>query len=76
MSAVRNYAIVTSSYFTFTITDGAIRMLVLLHFYALGYTPFTLAFLFLLMRRRGSSPMLAAAGWLRATAFPACWRRD
>ena len=34
MSAVRNYAIVTSSYFTFTITDGAIRMLVLLHFYS------------------------------------------
>jgi predicted MFS family arabinose efflux permease len=53
MSAVRNYAIVTSSYFTFTITDGAIRMLVLLHFYALGYTPFTLAFLFLLFETAG-----------------------
>ena len=39
MSGVRNYAIVTSAYFLFTLTDGAIRMLVLLHFYALGYTP-------------------------------------
>jgi hypothetical protein len=48
MSAVRNYAIVTASYWGFTLTDGAIRMLVLLHFYSLGYTPFMLAFLFLL----------------------------
>ena len=39
MSAVRNYAVVTASYWGFTLTDGAIRMLVLLHFYSLGYTP-------------------------------------
>ena len=36
MSAIRNYAVVTASYMSFTLTDGAIRMLVLLHFYALG----------------------------------------
>ncbi|MBS0560842.1 MAG: organoarsenical effux MFS transporter ArsJ [Proteobacteria bacterium] len=63
MSAVRNYAIVTSAYFLFTVTDGAIRMLVLLHFYALGYTPFTLAFLFLLYESAGIFANLAG-GWL------------
>jgi MFS family permease len=65
MSAVRNYAIVTSSYFTFTITDGAIRMLLLLHFYALGYTPFTLAFLFLLYETAGIFANVGG-GWLAA----------
>jgi predicted MFS family arabinose efflux permease len=65
MSAVRNYAIVTSSYFTFTITDGAIRMLVLLHFYSLGYTPFTLAFLFLLYETAGIFANVGG-GWLAA----------
>ncbi|MBA4334254.1 MAG: MFS transporter, partial [Methylobacterium sp.] len=44
----RNYAIVTAAYWGFTLTDGALRMLVLLHFFRLGYSPFTLAFLFLL----------------------------
>ena len=48
MAGVRNYLIVTASYWSFTLTDGALRMLVLLHFYTLGYTPFTLATLFLL----------------------------
>ena len=36
MSAVRNYLIVTASYWGFTLTDGALRMLVLLHFFRLG----------------------------------------
>ena len=45
--ALRNYALVTAAYWAFTITDGALRMLVLLHFNALGYTPVQLAFLFL-----------------------------
>ncbi len=63
MSAVRNYAIVTSAYFLFTITDGAIRMLVLLHFYGLGYTPFTLAFLFLLYETAGIFANVGG-GWL------------
>jgi len=30
--AVRNYMIVTAAYWGFTLTDGALRMLVLLHF--------------------------------------------
>lgn len=63
MSAVRNYAIVTTAYFLFTITDGALRMLVLLHFYSLGYTPFILAFLFLLYEAAGIFANVGG-GWL------------
>lgn len=63
----RNYAIVTSAYWGFTLTDGALRMLVLLHFYALGYSPFTLAFLFLLYEAAGIAANLIG-GWL-ATRF-------
>ena len=47
MNAARNYALVTAAYWSFTLTDGALRMLVLLHFHQLGYTPVELAFLFL-----------------------------
>ncbi|MBC9175984.1 organoarsenical effux MFS transporter ArsJ [Pseudoroseomonas ludipueritiae] len=63
MSAVRNYLIVTGAYWGFTLTDGALRMLVLLHFYQLGYTPFTLAFLFLLYEAAGIFANLGG-GWL------------
>ena len=66
-SAVRNYAIVTAAYWGFTLTDGALRMLVLLHFYKLGYSPFTLAFLFLLYEAAGVLANLIG-GWL-ATRF-------
>ena len=65
--AVRNYAIVTAAYWGFTLTDGALRMLVLLHFYKLGYSPFTLAFLFLLYEAAGVLANLIG-GWL-ATRF-------
>ena len=34
MTALGNYALVTGAYWAFTLTDGALRMLVLLHFYA------------------------------------------
>ncbi|MGL5925280.1 organoarsenical effux MFS transporter ArsJ [Chroococcidiopsis sp.] len=44
---LRNYALVTAAYWSFTITDGALRMLVLLHFHLLGYTPLQIAMLFL-----------------------------
>ncbi|MGQ9837098.1 MAG: organoarsenical effux MFS transporter ArsJ [Cyanobacteriota bacterium] len=46
-TAIRNYALVTAAYWGFTITDGAIRMLVLLHFHKLGFTPIQIASLFL-----------------------------
>ena len=63
--AIRNYIIVTASYWGFTLTDGALRMLVLLHFYRLGYSPFTLAFLFLLYEVAGVVANLIG-GWLAA----------
>jgi len=63
MSGTRNYAIVTTAYWGFTLTDGALRMLVLLHFYQLGYSPFTLAFLFLLYEAAGVLANLIG-GWL------------
>lgn len=44
---VRQYAIVTGNYWAFTLTDGALRMLVVLYFYGLGYTPLSIALLFL-----------------------------
>ena len=62
-NAARNYAIVTAAYWGFTLTDGALRMLVLLHFYRLGYSPFTLAFLFLLYEAAGVLANLIG-GWL------------
>lgn len=46
-ASLRNYAIITAAYWGFTITDGALRMMVLLHFNRLGYTPFEIAMLFL-----------------------------
>ena len=62
-SAVRHYAIVTAAYWGFTLTDGALRMLVLLHFYRLGYSSVTLAFLFLLYEAAGILANLIG-GWL------------
>jgi predicted MFS family arabinose efflux permease len=62
-ATVRNYLIVTASYWGFTLVDGALRMLVLLHFFRLGYTPFTLAFLFLLYETAGIAANLGG-GWL------------
>jgi predicted MFS family arabinose efflux permease len=66
-AGTRNYAIVTAAYWGFTLTDGALRMLVLLHFYGLGYSPFTLALLFLLYEAAGIGANLIG-GWL-ATRF-------
>ena len=62
-NAARNYAIVTAAYWGFTLTDGALRMLVLLHFYRLGYSSITLAFLFLLYEAAGILANLIG-GWL------------
>ncbi|KIH84295.1 organoarsenical effux MFS transporter ArsJ [Pseudomonas batumici] len=44
---VRQYLLVTGNYWAFTLTDGALRMLVVLHFNELGYSPFQIAALFL-----------------------------
>ena len=66
-SGTRNYAIVTAAYWGFTLTDGALRMLVLLHFFHLGYSPFVLSFLFLLYEAAGIAANFIG-GWL-ATRF-------
>ena len=67
MAGLRNYLIVTAAYWGFTLTDGALRMLVLFHFYQLGFSPFTLAFLFLLYEAAGVGANFIG-GWL-ATRF-------
>jgi len=44
---LRTYLVVTGAYWAFTLTDGAIHMLVVLHFHNLGFSPLEIAFLFL-----------------------------
>ena len=66
-SSVRGYAIVSLAYWAFTLTDGALRMLTLLHFNVLGYSPVTLALLFLVYEAAGI-PANLIGGWL-ATRF-------
>ncbi|MDX2217025.1 MAG: organoarsenical effux MFS transporter ArsJ [Oculatellaceae cyanobacterium bins.114] len=44
---LKNYILVTFAYWGFTLTDGALRMLVLLYFNEIGYSPLEIAFLFL-----------------------------
>jgi predicted MFS family arabinose efflux permease len=61
-AGARHYLIVTASYWGFTLVDGALRMLVLFHFFRLGYSPFTLAFLFLLYEFAGIVANLSG-GW-------------
>jgi len=63
MKELRSYAIVTVAYWSFMLTDGALRMLVLLYFHGLGYSPVTLAFLFLLYEFFGIVTNLLG-GWL------------
>ena len=64
-SNTRNYLTVTGGYWAFTITDGAIRMLVVLHFHLLGYSPFEVAMLFLFYEFFGIVTNLVG-GWLGA----------
>ena len=63
MTNIRNYIVVTAAYWGFTLTDGALRMLVLLHFHTLGYSQFELATLFLLYELMGVLTNLIG-GWL------------
>ena len=59
------YAAVTASYWAFMLTDGALRMLVLLHFHTLGFSPVQLAYLFVLYEIAGIATNLSA-GWIAA----------
>ena len=59
------YLVVTGAYWAFMLSDGALRMLVLLHFHVLGFTPVQIAYLFLLYEFMGMVTNLYA-GWLAA----------
>ena len=59
------YIAVTAAYWAFMLTDGALRMLVLLHFHTLGFSPVQLAYLFVLYEIAGVVTNLAA-GWIAA----------
>lgn len=59
------YAAVTAAYWAFMLTDGALRMLVLLHFHTLGFSPVQLAYLFVLYEIAGIVTNLSA-GWIAA----------
>ncbi|MEC6823094.1 organoarsenical effux MFS transporter ArsJ [Photobacterium piscicola] len=62
---VRQYMLVTFNYWNFTLTDGALRMLVVLHFHQLGYSPLEIASLFLFYEFFGVVTNLVG-GWLGA----------
>jgi len=62
---LRNYLVVTGGYWAFTITDGALRMLVVLYFHQLGYSPFEVAMLFIFYEFFGVVTNLVG-GWLGA----------
>lgn len=59
------YVAVTAAYWAFMLTDGALRMLVLLHFHGLGFSPVQLAYLFVLYEVAGVVTNLSA-GWIAA----------
>ncbi|WP_425079889.1 organoarsenical effux MFS transporter ArsJ [Ruegeria denitrificans] len=59
------YIAVTAAYWAFMLTDGALRMLVLLHFHTLGFSPVQLAYLFVLYEIAGIVTNLSA-GWIAA----------
>lgn len=62
---LRSYAIVTGAYWSFMLTDGALRILVLLYFHELGYDPLALAMLFVLYELLGVVTNLVS-GWMGA----------
>ena len=62
---IKQYLTVTGNYWAFTLTDGALRMLVVLHFHDLGYSPLQIALLFLFYEIFGIITNLFG-GWLGA----------
>lgn len=64
---VRHYLLVTGNYWAFTLTDGALRMMVILYFYDLGYSALAIAMLFLFYEVFGVITNLLG-GWLGARA--------
>ena len=64
-SDIKQYLVVTGNYWAFTLTDGALRMLIVLHFYQLDYSPLAIASLFLFYEFFGIVTNLTG-GWLGA----------
>jgi MFS family permease len=62
---VKQYLVITGNYWAFTLTDGALRMLVVLYFHQLGYSPLNIAMLFLFYEIFGVITNLIG-GWLAA----------
>ncbi|MBU2916561.1 organoarsenical effux MFS transporter ArsJ [Psychrosphaera sp. F3M07] len=62
---IKQYLIITGNYWAFTLTDGALRMLVVLYFHQLGYDPLSIAMLFLFYEIFGVITNLVG-GWLGA----------
>lgn len=62
-SVQQQYLTITLSYWAFTLSDGALRMLVLFFFHGLGYSPLELASLFILYEFFGILTNLYG-GWL------------
>lgn len=62
---IKQYLVVTGNYWAFTLTDGALRMLVVLYFHGLGYSPLQIAMLFLFYEIFGVITNLVG-GWLGA----------
>jgi MFS family permease len=65
LTALQQYGVVTANYWAFTLTDGALRMLVVFHFHELGYSTLEIAFLFLFYEFFGVLTNLYG-GWLGA----------
>ncbi|AZG71422.1 organoarsenical effux MFS transporter ArsJ [Shewanella livingstonensis] len=63
--SIKQYLLITSNYWAFTLTDGALRMLVVLYFHQLGYSPLNIAMLFLFYEIFGVVTNLIG-GWLGA----------
>lgn len=63
--SVKQYLLITGNYWAFTLTDGALRMLVVLYFHQLGYSPLNIAMLFLFYEIFGVITNLVG-GWLGA----------
>ena len=62
---IKQYLVITGNYWAFTLTDGALRMLVVLYFHQLGYSPLNIAMLFLFYEIFGVITNLVG-GWLGA----------
>ena len=66
LSTSKQYGIVTANYWAFTLTDGALRLLIVGHFHDLGYTTLQIAFLFLFYEFFGIITNLFG-GWVGAS---------